>query len=65
MFVAGGGDEANALESYAYPLLFRRLYNQSNGKKGAFVVATNSSWGTAVPQDEFVATTKAPFFPLL
>ncbi|MBK8486003.1 MAG: S8 family peptidase [Saprospiraceae bacterium] len=53
MFVAGGGDEANALESYAYPLLFRRLYNQSNGKKGAFVVATNSSWGTdnARPED--------------
>ncbi len=46
MFVAGGGDEANAIESYGYPLWFRRQYNQSNGKKGAFVVVTNSSWGS-------------------
>ncbi|HEX5625714.1 MAG TPA: S8 family serine peptidase [Saprospiraceae bacterium] len=46
MFVAGGGDEANALESYAYPLWFRRQYNQTGGREGAFVVATNSSWGT-------------------
>jgi len=53
MVVAGGGDEANALESYAYPFLFRRQYNQSNGKQGAFVVATNSSWGAdnARPED--------------
>ncbi len=46
MFVAGGGDEANAIESYGYPLWFRRQYNQTNGKKGAFVVVTNSSWGS-------------------
>jgi len=45
LFVAGGGDEANAIESYAYPLIMRRLYRQSQGKKGAFVVATNASWG--------------------
>ncbi len=45
MFVEGGGDEANAIESYAYPLQQRRLYNQSKGKNGAFVVVTNTSWG--------------------
>lgn len=45
MFVEGGGDEANAIESYAYPLQQRRLYNQSKGQSGAFVVATNTSWG--------------------
>ncbi|MBV6474072.1 MAG: hypothetical protein JPMHGGIA_02374 [Saprospiraceae bacterium] len=45
LFVAGGGDEANAIESYAYPLIMRRLYRQTQGKKGAFVVATNASWG--------------------
>jgi subtilisin family serine protease len=45
MFVEGGGDEANASESYAYPLQQRRLYNQSQGQRGAFVVATNTSWG--------------------
>lgn len=52
MFVQGGGDEANALESYAYPLLMRRLYNQSNGQHGAFVVATNTSWGADLGKPE-------------
>lgn len=46
MFIAGGGDEANAIESYFYPLYARRLYNKSNGLNGAFVVATNASWGS-------------------
>ncbi len=46
LFVQGGGDEANAIESYSYPLLQRRLYQNTGGQKGAFVVATNSSWGT-------------------
>lgn len=46
MFVAGGGDEANAILSYTYPWKARKAYNQSNGKQGAFVVATNSSWGS-------------------
>jgi hypothetical protein len=41
----GGVNEANAVESYTYPLVMRRLYNQTNGAKGAFVVATNASWG--------------------
>lgn len=45
MFVQGGSDEANAIESYSYPLTMRKLYNKSKGKQGAFVVATNSSWG--------------------
>ncbi|MEZ4910854.1 MAG: S8 family serine peptidase [Saprospiraceae bacterium] len=39
-------DEAHALAAYAYPYQMRKLYNESNGKKGAFVVATNSSWGS-------------------
>ena len=42
----GGSNEAAAIEGYAYPLAMRRLYNQSGGAQGAFVVATNSSWGT-------------------
>lgn len=37
--------EANVIESYTYPLVMRRLYNSTNGGKGAFVVATNASWG--------------------
>jgi serine protease len=37
--------EANVLISYGYALQARRRYNQSNGQAGAFVVATNASWG--------------------
>lgn len=53
MFVAGGADEANAIESYTYPYTMRRLYNLSNGHRGAFVVTVSSSWGRSFgrPQD--------------
>ena len=46
MTVIGGGDEAEAIEAYDYPLTMRKLYNNSNGQNGAFIVATNTSWGT-------------------
>ena len=42
----GGVTEANVITAYTYPLKMRRLYNQTGGAQGAFVVATNSSWGT-------------------
>ena len=35
--------ESRAIEAYSYPLVMRKLYNESKGKKGAFVVATNTS----------------------
>lgn len=41
----GGITEANVVASYTYPWEMRKLYNETNGDKGAFVVATNSSWG--------------------
>lgn len=37
--------EANALASYAYAYTMRKLYNNTQGAKGAFIVATNASWG--------------------
>lgn len=37
--------EAAVLAAYTYPLVMRRLYNSSNGERGAFIVATNASWG--------------------
>jgi len=40
-----GISEAAVVESYTYPLAMRRRYNQTNGQEGAFVVATNASWG--------------------
>lgn len=36
---------ANALASYGYAYTMRKLYNETNGKKGAYIVTTNSSWG--------------------
>ncbi|MEO1258913.1 MAG: S8 family serine peptidase [Bacteroidota bacterium] len=46
MLVAGGtGVESEVLEAYSYPLTARIRYNETNGAEGAFVVATNASWG--------------------
>lgn len=46
MFIAGSsGDEATVLEAYGYVLEQRARYNASNGAEGAFVVASNSSFG--------------------
>ncbi|MFL5765552.1 MAG: S8/S53 family peptidase [Bacteroidia bacterium] len=42
---SGGSFEANVVASYAFVMDQRRLYNQTNGAKGAFVVSTNSSFG--------------------
>ncbi len=37
--------ESTVLESYSYVLEMRALYDSTNGAKGAYVVATNSSFG--------------------
>lgn len=37
--------EASVVSAYNYPLSLRKLYNDTQGEKGAFVVATNASWG--------------------
>ena len=39
------GTESIVLRAYGYALKLRRMYNQSNGVKGAFIVSTNSSFG--------------------
>ena len=39
------GDESIVVEAYSYVLEMRARYNESYGKEGAFVVATNSSFG--------------------
>jgi len=53
MIVVGGSPESLALASYAYPYTMRKLYNETNGEKGAFVVSTNASWGidNALPEE--------------
>lgn len=38
-------NEASVIAAYTYPLVMRQLYTSSGGTQGAFVVATNASWG--------------------
>ena len=38
-------NEANVIDAYTYPLIMRQKYDSSGGTVGAFVVATNASWG--------------------
>jgi len=39
------GNEATVVAAYAYVLEMRARYNETNGQRGAFIVATNSSFG--------------------
>lgn len=39
------GNEATVVAAYGYAAEMRVLYDETNGEKGAFVVATNSSFG--------------------
>ncbi|MBI3134524.1 MAG: T9SS type A sorting domain-containing protein [Bacteroidetes bacterium] len=43
--MSGTLSEANVIAAYTYPLTMRELYTSSGGTQGAFVVATNASWG--------------------
>ncbi len=46
MPIAGSSDdESIVVEAYAYALEMRARYNETNGEEGAFIVATNSSFG--------------------
>ncbi len=46
MTVCGSStEESVVVEAYAYVYAMRKLYNESGGEKGAFVVVTNSSFG--------------------
>ncbi len=50
MIIQGGTPEMLAIASYDYALTLRKTYNATAGAKGAFVVATNSSWGEDMGQ---------------
>tara|TARA_B100000780_G_scaffold277846_1_gene249584 strand:- start:31 stop:2364 length:2334 start_codon:yes stop_codon:yes gene_type:complete len=41
----GGLSESNVIQAYSYPHKMRDMYNSTAGVQGAFVVATNASWG--------------------
>ena len=56
LLVSAMSTEADAVAGYLYMIKMRKLYNESNGKKGAFIVATNYSGG--------IDFAKASSFPL-
>ena len=39
------GNEATVIRAYSYVFDQRKLYNQTNGQEGAFIVSTNASFG--------------------
>ena len=45
MSIVYDGSEASVIASYGYVIVQRKLYNLTRGQRGAFVVATNSSFG--------------------
>ena len=45
MTIVYDGSEASVIASYGYVIAQRKLYNLTKGQRGAFVVATNSSFG--------------------
>ena len=45
LLVSAMSTEADAVAGYLYMVKMRKLYNESNGKKGAFIVVTNYSGG--------------------
>jgi serine protease len=47
MSIVNDGSESSIVAAYGYAYSQRRLYNRTNGRKGAFVVTTNSSFGAS------------------
>ena len=47
--MGGGLTESNVIAAYNYPYEMRAIFNESDGARGAFVVATNASWGIDLP----------------
>ena len=45
MIIPISGDEANLIAAYSYVYTMRKLYNDTDGAKGALIVATNNSFG--------------------
>ena len=53
LMVSGVGNAAQAFSAYNYVYIMRKLYNDTNGEKGAYIVASNASFGLAnnFPED--------------
>jgi hypothetical protein len=54
-----------AFPAFEYALKMRELYNETNGEKGAYIVATNGSFGLADPIDCAIEPLWSGFYELL
>jgi len=50
LMLSGSLHDAEVISNYRYALRQRQLFNETNGKEGAFVVATNASFGRSGEQ---------------
>ena len=50
--IVGGITDADIIESYDYVLSMKRLYIETKGKKGAYIVSSNSSFGRDRAREE-------------
>lgn len=57
-----GLQESQVIKAYDYPLTMRKLYNETGGMNGAFVVTVNSSWGVPTPVQPSVAPLWCAFY---
>ena len=50
VIISGNPSQSEVVAAYSYVFKQRKLYNQTNGEKGAFIVSTNSSFGINLGQ---------------
>lgn len=66
MVLSGIGQISNVIENYEYILDMRERYNNTNGESGAFVVATNASFGsTGSPENVTMGVEWCEMYDLL
>ena len=53
LLLLDAGDSEEVIAAYEYILDLRHRYNTSNGQEGAFVIASNASWGSPASCDDF------------
>lgn len=52
MILYNGDEEAQVVAAYSYVYKMRKLYNETNGEQGAYIVSTNSSFGVDLGKPE-------------
>lgn len=67
MMVSGVRNAGDVISGYHYVYTMRKLYNETNGTKGAYIVASNASFGIrhVFPQDEDIFRTWCEMYDIL